>query len=137
MELTELYRQKRVLKAQLRKQAVAGSLVCTEGGLQRRPSGEIDEAAEIAGDTMEPAGLWLTSIENRNAKQFGGRVMLMSLETAAEFLTFGNAGVPSHRLSEIPEIESEKARQQALLNTRIAEGRNRSRKQDSRYGKKD
>ena len=81
MELTELYRQKRVLKAQLRKQAVAGTLNCIEGGLQRRPSGEIDEAAEISGDTLEPAGLWLTSIENRNAKQFGGRVMLMSLES--------------------------------------------------------
>ena len=137
LDITELGRQKRILKAKWRRAAREGVLEFQEGGLVRRPPSEITDEDEISGDLMEPEALWMVSIANPNSHMVGGVVVLARVDLAAQMVTLGVGGVPSHRPATTEEVALEKKAQSDRLNSRIAEARNQSRKEDSKYGKRD
>jgi hypothetical protein len=134
VELKEQYRQQRILEAQWRKLArEGGDFPAMIGPLRPRNKPELSDNDIINGDVTEPEGVWLTSIANPRDDIQGGRTFMARPSVAAHSIVFrGN-----FRLSTAEEIGAEQQRQQDLLNERIATGRNISRREDSRYGKRD
>jgi hypothetical protein len=132
--LQQLYGEKRRLMARWRREAREGRLESVVLPLIPRNPGEISEAEESAGDIDQPTGLWCTTISNPNEGVKGGSVSMATISTAAERHIFNQHSI---RLSTAAEIEAELSRQNSLLESRRAAGRNLSRRADILYGRKD
>lgn len=136
IDLKAQYREKSILKARWRRAAREGTLESVVPGpmIARNPA-ELNDSDLIAGaDLTEPQGIFLTSIANHREGTTGGRTTMARLDVAAERIIF-NPGC--FREATPPEIEKYNADQQARLDERISAGRNLSRREDSKYGRKD